>query len=71
MHWQLLTVRETEISTWVKFLHDIAKKASLATHKALAEFVNTNDVELGKERERYNNRDCSVDEVCISGCSPP
>jgi hypothetical protein len=52
VHWQSLTVRKADVSTWVKFLHDIAKKASLASHKALAEFLNTNDVELGKERER-------------------
>lgn len=52
VHWQSLTVRKADVSTWVKFLHDIAKKASLATHKALAEFVNTNDVGLGKERAR-------------------
>jgi len=52
VHWQSLTVRKADVSTWVKFLHDIAKKASLATQKALAEFVKTNDVELGKERAR-------------------
>jgi hypothetical protein len=52
VHWQSLTVRKVDVSTWVECLHDIAKKASLATHKALAQFVNANDVELGKERTR-------------------
>ena len=41
VHWQSLTVRQANISTWVKLLDDICEKASLATQKALAEFVKT------------------------------
>jgi hypothetical protein len=52
VHWQSITVRKADVSTWVAFLHEIAKKASLATKAALAQFVNANNIELGKERTR-------------------
>lgn len=49
-HWQSLTVRRSHVLKWSKFFREIAKKTTVASQKALQEFVSASNVKLGKQR---------------------
>lgn len=51
-HWQSLVVGKADVLKWAKFLLEIAKKTSKATHNAVNDFVRDKKIKIGSERAK-------------------
>ena len=51
-HWDSIQIEASDVSTWMKFLREVAEKMTRATHQAVTKYVAEQNVKLEAERLR-------------------
>lgn len=51
-HWNSLTLQKNDVLEWMKFLREIARKMTRASHQALTTFVEEKMVEMDEEQKK-------------------